>query len=108
MQASQRYSLSQDSLELVDTTGAVKVRFRPAGELPVVGVAWRLVGYAGSEGGMVSPLAGTQISLSFLDDGTLAGIAGCNSYSADYEIDGDEVVIGGVSHTEMACLDPTA
>ena len=58
-------------------------------------MAWQLVWY----GGGASPLEGTQISPDFRDDGTLTGIAGCNSYFADYEIDGDQFVIGAIAPT---------
>ncbi|MDH3539050.1 MAG: META domain-containing protein [Acidimicrobiia bacterium] len=102
MQAARRFVLAADNLELTDAAGAAQVVFRPATDLPLTWVAWQLVWY----GGGTSPLAGTQISLAFRDDGTLTGNAGCNSYSADYEITGDQLVIGPIAHTEMACMDP--
>ena len=102
MQATERFVLSEDSLELTDAAGAAQVVFRPATELPLTWVAWQLVWY----GGGTSPLDATQISLAFRDDGTLRGIAGCNSYSAEYGIDGDQLAIGAIARTEMACIDP--
>ncbi len=102
MQASDRFVVSDGSLELTDATGAAQLQFRPAEELPLAGVAWRLAWYGGGS----SPLDGTQISLAFGADGTLTGIAGCNDYFADYQIDGNHLVIGDVAHTEMACMEP--
>jgi heat shock protein HslJ len=96
MQASTRVVIIAESLELTNATGVVHLRFRAAGELPLVGVAWRLASY----GGGTSPLDGTQISLAFRTDGTLGGIAGCNEYLADYRIDGDRLVIGAIARTE--------
>jgi heat shock protein HslJ len=102
MQATERFVLSEDGLELTGADGAAQLVFRPATELPLTWVAWQVVWY----GGGTSPLDGTQISLAFGDDGTLTGSAGCNSYSADYQIDGDQLVIGAIARTEMACMDP--
>ncbi len=102
MQATERFVISADSLELTDAAGAAQIMFRPVSESPLTWVAWQLVWY----GGGTSPLEGTQISLAFRDDGLLTGIAGCNSYSADYQIDGDQLVIGAIARTEMACMHP--
>lgn len=102
MEATERFVLSADSLELTDAAGATQVVFRPASELPLTWVDWQLIWY----GGGTSPLEGTQISVAFRGDGTLTGTAGCNSYSADYEIDKDQLVIGALARTEMACANP--
>lgn len=106
LQASARFDLSNDSLELSDAGGAVQVRFRPARVLPLENVTWQLEGYAGTEGGTLSPLTDTQISLAFRTDGTLTGIAGCNSYSAPYQIDGGSLAIGEVTQTAISCPEP--
>ncbi len=102
MQASTGFVLTAESLELTDAGGVAQLHFRPASELPLVGVTWLVAWY----GGGASPLQGTQISLAFRSDGTLGGIAGCNDYLADYQVDGDKLVIESIAHTEMACLDP--
>jgi heat shock protein HslJ len=106
LQASRGLTLAGGNLELANAAGALRLRFRPAAELPLIGIAWRLDGYAGSGGSMITPLAGTEISLGFETDGSLAGIAGCNSYSAGYEIVGSDLLIGAIAATEMACLEP--
>lgn len=102
LHAATRFTLSDDRLELLDDEGAVHLRFRPAAQLPLVGIAWRLSWYG--EG--TAPLDGSEISLAFSPDGTLTGSAGCNNYSADYQIDRDRLTIGAIAHTEMACTKP--
>ncbi len=102
MQGSERFVLTAESLELTDANGVAQLVFRPTTELPLVGVAWQLAWYG--EG--TSPLDGTEISLAFRTDGTLGGVAGCNNYSADYQIDGNQLVIGTIAYTEMACPEP--
>lgn len=104
LQASDRFNLSDEALEL-DGEDGVQLRFRPAQDLPLIGVSWLLSGYAGPEGGMVSPLSDTEISLNFLADGTLSGIAGCNSYSAGYQITGNELTIGDLTRTVIGCVE---
>lgn len=106
MQASEHFSVSNARLELADGSTDPQLRFRPAGELPLIGVSWVLTGYAGAEGGMVSPLSETEISINFLGDGTLTGIAGCNSYNAGYRLEGNEITVGDLTRTVIGCVDP--
>ncbi|MDH3605597.1 MAG: META domain-containing protein [Acidimicrobiia bacterium] len=96
------FAATADSLKLTDTSGATQLVFRPATQLPLAGVSWQVAWY----GAGASPLDGTQISLIFRTDGTLAGIAGCNDYSADYRVDGDQLAIRDLANTEKACLEP--
>jgi heat shock protein HslJ len=42
----------------------------------------------------------------FDEDGTLSGSAGCNNYTAAYEVDGDKITIGPAITTRMFCGDP--
>jgi heat shock protein HslJ len=38
-----------------------------------------------------------------LDDGHLSGYSGCNRYVGGYTLDGDELTIGPIATTRMAC-----
>ena len=40
------------------------------------------------------------------DDGTVAGSTGCNRFTAPYTVDGDELEIGQIASTRMACPPP--
>lgn len=106
MQASERFSLSDESLELDDASNDPRLRFRPTDDLPLVGVSWVLTGYAGPEGGLISPLSDTGVSLNLLADRTLTGIAGCNSYNGVYEVNGNELTIGELTRTAIGCVEP--
>lgn len=54
----------------------------------------------------LSPLAGTQVTLSFEGD-QARGSAGCNSYGGAYTVKGgDGLAFSGLYSTEMACLEP--
>lgn len=59
-----------------------------------------------TEGGAPRPLVpGTQIRLSF-SDGQLGIQAGCNSMSGAYQLDGDQLSVGGMAGTDMGCPEP--
>jgi heat shock protein HslJ len=102
LRASARFEVSPEDLELLDLVGDTQMVFRSADELPLQGVTWSAVWFG--EG--TSPLDGTQISLVFRSDGTLAGIAGCNEYLAQYRVDGNQLEMGTISGTEQACTEP--
>lgn len=102
LQASERFTKSVDRLELTDLNGTVLLVFRPADMLPLQGINWRLAWY----GAGTSPLDGTEITLLFRIGGTLLGVAGCNDYSADYQLDGESLHIGAITRTERACNEP--
>jgi heat shock protein HslJ len=50
-------------------------------------------------------LAETEITAT-LEDGTVSGSAGCNTYFAAYTLDGTQLTFETPAATEMACLDP--
>jgi len=102
LRATSHFVRSEDRLELIDAEGTTRLQFRPAGELPLAGITWRLVWYRGG----TSPLHGTEISLAFDPEGTLTGIAGCNTYSADYRVDDDLLRTGAIAQTEQECTEP--
>lgn len=43
--------------------------------------------------------------LSFSDDGTLGGFAGCNRFTGGYDARGDALTVGALIRTQAACLD---
>ena len=65
------------------------------------GTRWQLNSINGE-----AVLPNTNISADFGEDGSLGGSSGCNSYSAQYELDGDRITIGPAATTLMACPEP--
>jgi len=53
-----------------------------------------------------SPLAGTTITASFADDGTLTGSSGCNTYRTDFTLGRGSIQIEPPASTQMACAEP--
>ena len=76
----------------------------PPTTLPNTG--WILRSFTNSEGTEVNVLEGTQISIRFESGGRFAGNAGCNNYSASYEIDNTSIAIGPAAATRRFCGDP--
>ncbi len=61
----------------------------------------------GPQGATQALLADTEITAAF--DGleaTLTGSAGCNSYFADYAVEGRDLTLSSLAWTERACQSP--
>jgi len=68
---------------------------------------WVLQSY-GEPGNIKDTLAGTEITAEFVSSGgTVRGSAGCNSYFAGYEVEGNQISMPGpIGATEMYCVEP--
>lgn len=85
------------------------------GFVAIVGVALSLGGDLEGEdwvveeltidGTSAAPLAGTELTALF-EDGSVGGNAGCNSFFAEYQVDGDSIVIGPAGSTMAFCSAP--
>ena len=91
-------------LALEDGSGALEFEARPRVSLP--GTSWQVRAYNNGRQAVVSVAAGTRLDMIFAEDGNVAGSAGCNRYSATFEVDGDSLRIGPVRATRMACPEP--
>jgi heat shock protein HslJ len=65
-----------------------------------------VTGYNNGQAGVVSVIAGTEMTADFGSDGQLTGNAGCNTYNASYSTDGDSIHIGPIASTRMFCGAP--
>ncbi len=72
------------------------------GSNPLAGTGWTLTTLGGA-----APLADTEVTANFGEDGRLSGSDGCNRFSTSYTVDGDSITIApnGAS-TMMACPEP--
>ena len=73
---------------------------------PLHETAWKLNSYNDGQGALVTVLAGSEVTAHFAEDGTLSGFAGCNNYTTSYNLDGDNISIGPIASTLMACDSP--
>jgi heat shock protein HslJ len=81
------------------------MRFSPQSN-ELAGTSWVVIGHNNGRGGVVSSIIGTEMTATFGADGTITGSAGCNSYSAGYEAEGNSITIGLPISTMMACGEP--
>ena len=91
----------EEGLVLLDPDGAEVLRYKIATPFGT----WRATGLL--RGSVIeSPIAGTEITLRFGDDGRLAGSAGCNTYAATFTTDRGAIEITPPAATMMACTSP--
>ncbi|WAI01748.1 META domain-containing protein [Methanogenium organophilum] len=98
-----------DELNLCDSDGNVLLVFEravPPAAVPLTGTTWMLTSYNNGNEAVVSVIAGTEITLNLDEDGEIAGSAGCNTYFASYETDGNALSFGMIGSTEMFCEEP--
>ena len=98
------YRLDGDNLVLTDAEGSDLVVLSPAEMVSLEGTSWRVTGYNDGRG-VTSLVLGSEITATF-DGENVAGSAGCNSYTASYTLDGDEITVGPAVSTRMACMEP--
>lgn len=88
---------------------------------PVLGgTSWQATDYMLESGSITNVWSDTEITLTFGDNGTISGSTGCNTYSGDFEVEGDydefvegvpdendgqALVIGPLAVTERGCDD---
>jgi len=71
---------------------------------------WTLTEMGIQGGQAVVNVFSAPITITFFDQGTLAGNGGCNNYNAPYTLTGEtgpfgkEIMIGPITSTEMYCL----
>lgn len=68
------------------------------------GGAWRLEELPGAQSSALAKLD-RPVTVRF-ESGRLAGFAGCNNFSGGYALEGDQLKIGPVASTQMACPEP--
>lgn len=92
-------------LKLVDATGETLLSFVPYAETPLVGTEWLLAGQVDANGQFQRVLDETAIT-AFFEGGSLTGTAGCNSYTAPYEVNGQDLTVGAAVATRQSCAQP--
>ena len=66
---------------------------------------WDVVNLATPDA-VTGPIAGTEPTVTFNDDGTVSATTGCNQSSGDWQLEGDALSIGPLAATQRACESP--
>jgi heat shock protein HslJ len=96
------FSRTSDELTLLDGGGAATLRYS-AGLAGLAGSDWVVTAVNNGRGGLESSALTEGLTLSFAEDGTVSGTDGCNRYHGPYTEDGEELTIGTLGATMMAC-----
>ena len=97
------WSMDGEQLVLSDADGNELLRYEVAS---IVG-DWTVTGILDADANAISsPIAGTEITATFAEDGSLTGSAGCNNYTTSYEADEGEIAIEPVAATKKLCPEP--
>ena len=96
------FSRDGDTLTLELPGGAM--RFEAMKQVALAGSSWLVRGYNNGKGGVVSVRSDTMLHLDFTDEGSAAGSAGCNDFTAAFEVEGDRIAIGPAAVTRKMCV----
>ena len=99
-----KYTIEGTTLKLSGENNAELMSFGAAAPATVEG-PWIATGVNNGSGGVSSVPAGVTGSFSFLPDGQMEGFGGCNNFSGGYTVDSDQITIGPLMSTMMACAD---
>jgi heat shock protein HslJ len=100
------YQVKGTTLEMRDEQGRAMLVYDSLKQTTLPGSSWTLAEYAGSQGDVIPVLPETTITADFGDDGLLTGSAGCNGYSATYDVASKLVMIETIVMTEIYCMEP--
>ncbi len=98
-----RFQIEGEQLTLFDAEGTRYATYTAGKPVDLSGTDWNLIGYNNGKEAFVSVILDTTITASFGADGRLSGSAGCNTYNADYTVDGEQISIGPAITTRMFC-----
>jgi heat shock protein HslJ len=95
------HAVTADRLTLTGASGTVLEFER---ELPgtLGGRTWTVTGYNNGRQAVVTPIADTHLTLSF-ENGTLSGMAGCNTFHGTFKAQDDHITIDPVAATRKMC-----
>jgi heat shock protein HslJ len=72
---------------------------------PLAGTRWDVANYNDGSA-IVTLIPGTSITMEFGRDGQIRGNAGCNTYFASYQVNGNNITIGQPGASTRLCAEP--
>ena len=99
------YTVKGDRLTLFGPNNTEIANYKATSQ-DLAGTSWQVIGYNNGKQAVTSVIAGTQMDIQFGKDGTVSGKSGCNTYNGPYTVNGNQIKIGPLASTMMACGDP--
>jgi heat shock protein HslJ len=100
-----RFEINDEELTLSDGEGNVLVVYMAQSQA-LAGSSWDVISYNNGRGGVTSVIIGTEITADFAADGQMSGSSGCNSYTALYEAEDENISIDSPAVTRQFCAEP--
>lgn len=100
------FSVDDDVLTLRNDGGDDLATLQGLEPAELFNTDWEVVYYNNGAQAVVSVLDGTSMTAVFGDDDSLSGNAGCNTYGAGFEVDGESMTIEQPISTRIACAQP--
>jgi heat shock protein HslJ len=102
-------AMNGDELRITYPEGTLRfTRLEAPAVVPVEGTVWQLESFVSGTGdnGSASSLVNGSSITAKLSNGTIAGSAGCNQFTAPYTLEGETLTVGDIVTTRMACDGP--
>ncbi len=96
---------TRGKLQLLNRRGKVLLTYKPLTDMPLQGVEWVLTTYADDEGNQLPTLSSAPITAT-IANAVISGNAGCNSYSADLQINASDITVTTPVTTRKSCEEP--
>jgi heat shock protein HslJ len=100
------YKIIGNQLVMANAEGQTILLYEIYEPATLNGTNWNILFYNNGKGGLTSPLAGTEITALFGQEGNLSGNTGCNNYMSDFKVNDSAIEIGPVAATRMFCAEP--
>jgi heat shock protein HslJ len=106
LSSSSNYTIVGEELKITNPDGERRATYTKMESLVLEGADWNLDTFNDGQGDFVNLIEGTQITASFESAGNLSGFGGCNDYNTKYTADSNNISIGPIMATQMACSEP--
>jgi len=100
------YEVTDESLIIANASGDIILTYAVSEPLDLTDTNWQVIMYNNGKEAVVSVILGTELTAIFDDAGQLNGSAGCNNYTAAYELDGENISVGPAAVTRKFCNEP--
>jgi heat shock protein HslJ len=100
------YVIDDVTLVMKNADGDAILTFEEGTEASLTGTEWVALYVNNGNQGVESVVAGTEVTATFAEDGTVAGSGGCNDYSGTYTVDGSGIEVGPLASTQKLCASP--
>jgi putative lipoprotein len=102
------YVFEGENLVLNLRTDSGNMVFSPRPPVSLTGRAWQVLTVNNGRGAVASVVPGTQLDVTFGENGIVSGSTGCNAYRGLYAVAGLTIAFGSLITTRQACLSEAA